>query len=388
MLIYCDLDYRMPFLILRLVIAAVSLLGAVRATCDKALYPDLTFALSGSNIEWPTSFIKNIFASSDRYTPRNIIATRVQIYKDEAFIATPRYKPGVPFTLGKLSLKNRNCQPTIAPFPCWNLQEEGNCEALQSAVDIFLDNQDILWVLDVGIVNTLEQPVKRCSPKVVGICAKTGKQVKIIDLSGLVCSASRLQYLVVDYAPDGRCFLYISDAASRAILVYDVANSRGYRVVLPKAVTRGCTTRDVLYLALMRKSEGSTELYFTYLSGERLFSIRTEHLRRGSTKGTVFEVGPKSTDLIFLGTDNGYALFFRFKGESDIYMWNTETCFKSENFVLAQRGNECHLATQVVPGYKRLMWVLESNFQDYIQDRVSCTGASVSLHPLVKKCDA
>ncbi|KAJ9577612.1 hypothetical protein L9F63_005799 [Diploptera punctata] len=353
----------------RIAAAVASLLFSVTATCDKTLLPELTFTLNGANVEWPNSFIKNIFTSSDRYTPKNILATRIQIYRDEAFVLTPRYKPGVPFTLGKFSLKNKNCHPTIAPYPCWDLQEEGNCQAIQSAVDIFLDSQDILWILDSGIVNTLDQPIKRY-------------------LSGLVCSASRLQYLVVDYAADGRSFLYISDAATHAILVYDITNSRGYRVVLPKIVTRGCSTRDVLYIALIRKSEGNTELYLTYLSGESIFSVKTEYLRRGSTKGSVTNIGPKHNDIIILGTDNGYSLFFRLKGESDIYMWNTETCFKSENFMLVQKGNECHLATQVVPGYRRLMWVLESNFHDYIQDKVSCTGASVSLHPLVKTCDA
>lgn len=67
--------------------------------------------------------------------------------------------------------------------------------------------QDILWVLDTGIVNNLAQPVKRCAPKVVAIDAKTGKLVKLIDLSTLVVASSRLQYLLVDYDVTGRAFL-------------------------------------------------------------------------------------------------------------------------------------------------------------------------------------
>ena len=68
-------------------------------------------------------------------------------------------------------------------------------------------------------------------------------------------------------------------------------------------------------------------------------------------------------------------------------MWNTETPFRPENFLLVQKGNECRLPTAVVPGYKRLMWVLESNFQDYIQNTVGCAGASIAIHPLVKSCE-
>lgn len=235
----------------------------------------------------------------------------------------------------------------------------------------------------------MEQPVRRCPPKVVAISVKTGKVVKILDLSALVSSASRLQYLVVDYSPDGRCYVYVSDAATRAILVYDVSAGKGYRVVLPKAVTAGCARRDVLYLALVRKSCGNNILYFSYLSSSRLFSIKAAYLRRGQASGAVVDVGPKPNlqKIVILGTDNGAAIFFRLKGESDIFMWNSETCFKPENFLLVQKGNECRLATQVVPGYKRLMWVIESNFQDFIANTVGCLGASVALHPLVKTCD-
>jgi len=369
-------------------VALATLVCRVSGTCDKQLLPDLTFTVSGANLEWPCSATKNIYTSSGRYISKHVIATRMQIYKDEAIVVTPRYREGVPFTLGKLSLKSKNHHPSITPFPCWNLQEEGNCQALQSAVDIFLDAQDILWVLDTGIVNTLEQPIRRCPPKVVAINMKTGKVIKTIDLSELVCSASRLQYLVVDYDQDGGSYLYISDAASRAILVYDVKKGTGYKFVLPKTVEQGSSRKDVLYLALIRKSCGTTVLYFTYLSSERLFSIKTHHLRRGSTTGNVVDVGPKHETFVILGTDSGSAMFFRSKGEGDIYMWNTENPFKKENFLLVQKGNDCRLATHVVPGYKRLMWVLDSNFHDYIQNRVGCAGASISLHPLVKECES
>lgn len=369
-------------------IATSSLICCVSGSCNKQLLPDLNFMLNGDNLDWPCSSTKSIYTSSGRYISQHVITTRVQIHKDEAIVVTPRYKTGVPFTVGKISLKSKNSHPAITPFPCWSLQEEGNCQALQSAVDIFLDVQDILWVLDVGIVNTLEQPIRRCPPKIVAINTKNGKVIKTIDLSESVSSVSRLQYIVVEYDKEGRCFVYVSDAATRAILVYDVANSRGYRVVLPKAVTQGSARKDVLYLALIRKSCGTNVLYFTYLSSGHLFSVKTHYLHRGSARGTVVDVGQKNGNLVVLGTDNGSAMFFRLRGESNIYMWNTETSFKSDNFLLVQKGNECRLATHVVPGYKRLMWVLESNFHDYIQKNVGCAGASVSLHPLVKTCES
>jgi len=88
----------------------------------------------------------------------------------------------------------------------------------------------LLWALDVGIVNTLEQvsfylfdynklnnniylinwkPIRRCSPKIVAINTANNKVVKSIDLSDLVTSESRLQFIVVDYSKDNKPFVWV-----------------------------------------------------------------------------------------------------------------------------------------------------------------------------------
>lgn len=368
---------------------ALLFVASISGFCDKNLVQDLSFKLSGGNVAFPCQSTRNIYTTTGRYVPRNIIGTRMQIYKEDAIIALPRYKHGVPFTLAKFNLKTKGCLATLEPYPCWALQEEGNPEALQSVVDIYLDQNEILWALDVGIVNTLEQPVRRATPKIVGINVKTGQVVKIIDLSQFACAQSRLQYIVAEYNAEGHPFVYVSDAGVGAILVYDVLADKGYRVILPKAVYAECGNKDVLYIAMIHKPCGNV-LFFHYLCSPKLFSIKTEFLQKGQAAGAVVEVGRKpdeSASIVILGTDNGAALFFRNKGESDIYIWNTQTCFKHENFLLVQRGDECKLATQVVPGFKRLMWAIESNFHDFISNTVGCMGPSMSVHPLIKTAE-
>ena len=159
----------------------MAIVTVVNAECNDNIDipPELSFTLSGQNLDWPSDNTRNIHETNGRYIPKNVIGTRTQIYENRAIVAYPRYKPGVPFTLGMVPLENRNIAPNggaiASPFPSWLIQEEGNCEALQSAVDIALDIQGILWVLDVGIVNTMTQPVRRCPPKIVAIDVKTGK---------------------------------------------------------------------------------------------------------------------------------------------------------------------------------------------------------------------
>lgn len=126
---------------------------------------------------------------------------------------------------------------------------------------------------------------------------------------------SRLQYLTVDYAEDGQVYVYVTDAATKAIIVYNVTADKGYRVILPNAVTTGVQRRDVLYSTLVKKSCGTSVLYFTYLGSNRLFAIKTENLRRGITQGAVIDTGVKQDKIVLLGSDNGCAVFFRKKGK-------------------------------------------------------------------------
>lgn len=248
--------------------------------------PDMRW--SGADFTWPCSTTKALLKSSGKFVHKNNIATRGQIYRDNFFFALPRYKKGIPATLVKTKLKKGACSVTFEPFPCWSMQEEGKCSALQSVVDLVLDGSDILWVLDTGVVQTLEdEPVQTCPPKVVAFNVKNGKMLKTITFEGLINKASRLQYLVVDYGRDGRAFVYVSDAAARALIVYDVQATKGYRVILPKAVSEGCGKKDVLYLALTRKSCGASTLYFTYLCSNKLFAIKTDYLRDGRTNGRI-----------------------------------------------------------------------------------------------------
>lgn len=125
---------------LKLVLFMLSLVTLTLADCENPI-PELTFRLGGNNLDWPSYATQNIYSSSGRYTPKNIIATRSQIYRDTAFVAIPRYRAGVPFTLGRVDLRKGKCSIPIAPYPCWASQDEGNCQALQNVIDIFLDRQ-------------------------------------------------------------------------------------------------------------------------------------------------------------------------------------------------------------------------------------------------------
>ncbi|XP_074094322.1 L-dopachrome tautomerase yellow-g2 [Cotesia typhae] len=326
-----------------------------------------------AKFEWPCESSMNIYKSFNKFINKNIIATRAVIYKDSAILAFPRFKPGVPVTLGKLSLSNNGEPPKIGAYPCWSMQEEGNCASLQNVVDIFVDQQGILWVLDTGVVNTLEKPVRKCPPKVVAFNLNTDKLIKVIDLSKLTTEASRLQYLLADYAENGHIYVYITDAESGAILVHDVTTGQSHKVSLPPQVMEKIPKRDVMTPVLIHRADGSTCIIFTYLSDVNLYAVSTKSLQNVQSSVKFHVVGQKKAKIVVLGSDNGTAMFFRYEGQPDVYRWDSNYMFTDENIIKVYSGDDAMFATHIAPDYNsERIRVLESNFPDFIQGKVGC----------------
>lgn len=139
------------------------------------------YTLNGRNVEWPCASVGNAFAETGRYVAKNIIATRVQVWADRAFVLTPRFRSGVPFTVSAVRLDCRDrCWPVLSPYPRWSLHDDGDPNAIQNAVDMYLDPEGILWLLDSGLVDTAERPVRRAKPKILAVDVKIDKVSHLI----------------------------------------------------------------------------------------------------------------------------------------------------------------------------------------------------------------
>lgn len=81
------------------------------------------------------------------------------------------FREGVPFTLSHVMLNGGNqCYNYVAPYPNLEINSMGDRESIINAVDIYTGRNRVFWVLDTGIVNTLEEePRRECEAKVLGI---------------------------------------------------------------------------------------------------------------------------------------------------------------------------------------------------------------------------
>jgi hypothetical protein len=151
-----------------LTVAAVVVYAGVARRADSGA--DAVHILNGRNVEWPCAAAENVHVAG------NVIGTRAQVWGDRAFVLTPRFRPGVPFTVSAVRLGcggADRCWPALVPYPRWSTHVEGDPDAVQNAVDMHLDPTGVLWLLDSGLVNTMERPVRRARPRIFAVDVKT-----------------------------------------------------------------------------------------------------------------------------------------------------------------------------------------------------------------------
>lgn len=91
------------------------------------------------------------------------------------------YRRGVPFTLGYVVLTDKDISYNyVKPFPCMerNNEKSGECDngSLVNVIDLVIGQDGVLWVLDIGMSDTLSEfPSRDGEPKIVGIDAVTGE---------------------------------------------------------------------------------------------------------------------------------------------------------------------------------------------------------------------
>lgn len=91
------------------------------------------------------------------------------------------HRSGVPFTLGNTVHNKDKCYSYVSPYPCMDERDAagiGTCVdgSLVNAVDLVMGQDGVLWVLDIGISNTLsDHPSRDGEPKIIGFEIATGK---------------------------------------------------------------------------------------------------------------------------------------------------------------------------------------------------------------------
>ena len=209
--------------------------------------------------------------------------------------------------------------PKLQPFPSKEFNEPGNAEALQSVLGFEIDRNDVMWILDQGHIGGRSSPPG--AEKVVLWDLKAGRELqRYVFEKESDNESSFLNDIVVD---NDTGYAYITDSGNSSepvqggLIVYDSNKDRARRVLDSTVFTNDqpgfrfrIKNRPVLKESPMRTgadgialSGDKKTLYWTNLSGEKLYALPTATLRDFSTteadiRSSVRIVGdlPSNTD--------------------------------------------------------------------------------------------
>lgn len=89
--------------------------------------------------------------------------------------------------------------------------------------------------------------------------------------------------------------------------------------------------------------------------------------------------GNKPGKMVFVGVGYGSILYFNLRGHRNLYSWDTKSNLLEENIKMVRESRDCRTITHVDVDNEGTLWILESNIQDFINDRTGCYGPSILL---------
>uniref|UniRef100_A0A6P7FHE7 Protein yellow-like n=1 Tax=Diabrotica virgifera virgifera TaxID=50390 RepID=A0A6P7FHE7_DIAVI len=280
------------------------------------------------NFTWPNADVYDNALSRGFYVPENIIISGIKFFEDYYYITLPRMKDGVPATLARIPAgPTAVTAPAFEPFPSWEMNAEGDCNAFQNVQNIEIDPKGQMWIIDSGRTETLTSPSSRCPPKLVIFDIKKNMTTTAYTFPDNVASLNSnfLYDIVVDDTDSG--FAYITDNSAKdpGIIIFSVKDHHSWKIrhsesmrADPTATTfrvNGVIINSPLNLAsislsprVLTTSEGKLvvdddrEVFYSPISSLKMYSINTTVLKNeqngannGEYQGNVNTIGIKGS---------------------------------------------------------------------------------------------
>ncbi|XP_011144820.1 protein yellow [Harpegnathos saltator] len=337
----------------------------------------------------------------EQYQPENVVMTGIEVDWDRIFVSTPRLRAGVPATL---SFFPRNValgsSPQLQAYPSWDWHGAGkgeiNCTRLISVYRTRLDRCNRLWVVDAGVVTSVDDFMPVCPPKVVVFDTKTDQVVRHITFPRQVLRPNTLlTNLVIDEVSAKTCddvFLYMTDTAGPGILIFDGARDRSWRVVHASMFPNpdhamykiGSDTFEFLDGVVgITFSPKLGTVYYQPLATDSIFSVPTSALQAGplpfGEQLPVTLVGRKSSQGLPLAVDprDDSILFSPFT-ETAIASWQPQT---NQQRIIVYSPEELQFTAEIrwAERDNGNFWVMSSRFHKFFLRQVDTRQNNIRI---------
>ncbi|XP_033762701.1 protein yellow-like [Pecten maximus] len=257
---------------------------------------------------WPNETTKQNYIMKKKFVVENNIISGIKVLDGNVYVTVPRWRPGVPSTLNKVITDPTNTDESILePYPNWEMQTLGDCNALQYAQSMEVDpNTGYMWIIDVGRTDILtDHPQNLCPAKLIIYDVRNDKLVHVHEFPDAVVSRTSnfLNDIVLDYVNGAASFAYITDSVDAKLIVYDHERDVSYFFKHPsmeveeavESILIGDNTLTMrVHLNGIAMSYDFRFVYFCALNAYSLYRVPTNVLRKQSSTFYVERVDRKN----------------------------------------------------------------------------------------------
>ncbi|XP_063361908.1 protein yellow-like [Cydia amplana] len=392
--------------VLALAVAAAAAQNETRPPPPRREQFRVIYEWNAIDFDWASPADREAYLNTSRYIPQNVLISGISFYGENLFITVPRMMRGVPATLATIPVVQSDTAPKLRPFPSWDANKIGDCQALQFVQNVQVDRNGILWVLDNGRVGTLtDKPDSKCPPSIVLIDLKTGKnEMQRFPLNPVDSSNTYLNDLVVDNRRDGD-YAYITDnsATDPGIIVFRRSDKKSWKVrdsysmsAVPEATTfriNGTTVDlpvNVDSVALgpqfLAGDTVDRTIYYCPLSSFHMYAINASVLRNetigqkdGALRPYVVDLGIKASQTDGMKMDANGVLYFGLVGNSTIAEWNTSLPFQHGQRTIARDANYIQWVDRFAFDDHGNVYVVVNRLFNFMKNEVSLSDVNYRI---------
>lgn len=331
--------------------------------------------------------------------PENTLFTGLEVTDNRIFLAMPRLRAGVPATLATISRNTpKGSSPILKPYPDWSFHGPArgdlNCSNLISIYRMRIDSCNNLWVLDSGVIDSLDEFTRVCQPKLVVFNLFSDRILRIIYLpNGVLRPYTLLTNLVIDESIQGRCessFVYMTDTAAPGLIVYDGLRDTAWRFTHPTMYPdpnfsdyniNGESFTLMDGVVGITHSPKLATVYYQPLATDRIFSVATSELVKGPPgefeRLPVSFVGKKSSQGLGLTVNLlDDTIYFSPLTETSIASWNPIT---NAQKILAYDPEQLQFCAELRWKNDGYLWLLSTKFQKFFLKTVSSHDVNLRI---------
>ena len=211
---------------------------------------EVLYEWAALDYKWPPWISPIEMQRQGKFIPENNAIYSMEAFLGDIFVNVGRGAPssnyrdatGVPATLNRVVIWNG--RPVLDPYPSWEANKIGNCNALQNVAVLKVDKSTgLLWAVDMGTVNRF--PL--CAPKLMIFNAKSGALVRkhVFHKSVVNGLASFIVDLALGQFQGQTRYAFLADITDYKMVIYDFVTDKSWFIKDKSMQFQTCGSRVV-----------------------------------------------------------------------------------------------------------------------------------------------